>query len=150
LCNRDHLAIADFVGVLLPFPLRTRSRFAPTARTWIAAAAELAAVDQGEDLELAAGRRRGRTRRRRPGRGTSSSPPVAAAAELAAVDQGEDFTGKDATRTAWCAAIVPAGGAAALVTIGMAAGAAPAVSCREVLGPPVLGEVARTLQISAG
>jgi hypothetical protein len=60
------------------------------------------------------------------------------------------FTGKDAMRTAWCAAIVPAGGAAALVTIGMAAGAAPAVSCQEILGHPVLGKVARTLQISDG
>jgi hypothetical protein len=60
------------------------------------------------------------------------------------------ITGKDAARTAWCAAIVPAGGAATLVTIGMAAGAAPAVSCQDVLGHPVLGKVARTLQISAG
>ncbi|HEX7835878.1 MAG TPA: hypothetical protein VF469_00365 [Kofleriaceae bacterium] len=60
------------------------------------------------------------------------------------------FTGKDATRTAWCAAIVPAGGASTLVTIGMSAGAAPTVSCQEVLGHPVLGKVARTLQISAG
>lgn len=60
------------------------------------------------------------------------------------------FTGKDGTRTAWCAAIVPAGGAAALVTLGMAAGAAPAVSCQDILGHPVLGKVARTLQITAG
>lgn len=60
------------------------------------------------------------------------------------------FTGKDAARTAWCAAIAPAGGASALVTIGMAAGAAPAVSCQDVLGHPVLGKVARTLQIGAG
>jgi hypothetical protein len=59
------------------------------------------------------------------------------------------FTGKDATRTAWCAAIVPAGGASTLVTIGMSAGTAPVVSCQEILGHPVLGKVAHTLQISA-
>ena len=44
---------------------------------------------------------------------------------------------------------MPVGGAATLVTIGMVARAAPAVSCQEVLGHPVLGKVARTLQISA-
>jgi hypothetical protein len=60
------------------------------------------------------------------------------------------ITGRDAARTAWCAAIVPAGGAAALVTLGMAAGAAPAVSCQDILGHPVLGKVAGTLQITAG
>lgn len=42
------------------------------------------------------------------------------------------------------------GGAAALVTIGMAAGSAPAVTCQEILGHPVPGKVARTLQISDG
>ena len=59
------------------------------------------------------------------------------------------FTGKDAARTAWCAAIVPVGGTSTLVTIGMAAGAAPAVSCQEILGHPLLGKVAHSLQISA-
>lgn len=59
------------------------------------------------------------------------------------------FTGKDAARTAWCAVIVPAGGTSTLVTIGMAAGAAPAVSCDEVLAHPLLGKLAGTLQISA-
>jgi hypothetical protein len=47
-------------------------------------------------------------------------------------------------------ASLPAGGAATLATLGMAAGAAPAVSCQEVVGHPVLGKVAGTLQISAG
>jgi hypothetical protein len=51
-------------------PASTRARTARTSSSPIATAAEIAAADQGEDLELAA---------------------IAAAAEIAAADQGEDL-----------------------------------------------------------
>lgn len=59
------------------------------------------------------------------------------------------FTGKDFTRTAWCAVIVPAGSASALVTFGRSAGTAPAVSCQKLLDDSSLGKVARSLKITA-
>jgi hypothetical protein len=59
------------------------------------------------------------------------------------------FTGKDFTRTAWCAAIVPAGSASALVTFGRSAGTAPAVTCQKLLEDATLGKVVRSLRITA-